>query len=208
MGTIRSSKSIKTLAIVTGTFVVQFDRETPQPDHADVNVITEKITDQLRALGARGIVVPVGEIEIRIADNRFEIRQPVTYGPVLGGYASDIWKHLESLTLDPSVHELDLWQVTRHEITDAELPTLAARINDLELPIAYRKRLGNALATLDARRKPAIAETPRGITNPIDVPVVLPETAAPSEPTTTPELPEWPAPIESTTTDGAVEAVA
>jgi hypothetical protein len=142
MATIRSKNSNKTLATLSGTLVVRC-RPSGSPDKSDVDTAWFAAE-----IDARPTIRRIGEVTERRTDTVIELRADVEYGPVFGGYASDLRRQLETI-LSASITDRAVFHIRRRELTDDDIVRLRDAVDDVSLTLPARARLSELLSRLD-----------------------------------------------------------
>ena len=151
-GGVRSSRSKQTLAEARSTLIVQRvfkDHETTDDVDGWLESLIDRTTVLRRLGGADSIVIVQPNSE---AYGRVEVRCNVEYGPVFGCWESDIQSQLEAMFRGIDAL-FAVFNFTRREYTPSDVDAMEAKVDDLALDLAERKRYEDLLRKLRNGKK-------------------------------------------------------
>src|SRR5687768_1987214 len=109
---IKSSKSDKTMAEVTGTLVVQFPAAS---DESAWDIAAFE-----RAIDQTDVLRRVGPATTERGERFIELRCSVKYGPVFGAYKSDLQRQVDAITQSFQDAQTAVFDCKRRELTTTE----------------------------------------------------------------------------------------
>lgn len=152
---IKSANSNKTLAVVTGTLVAQYDIN-PVDEARSPEAVEEDVANEFESyVGATGALRPVGELDVKANDRIIEINLRVEYGPVLGACESDLRRAIPKALEGHALVDSAVFNVSRKEKTPEDVVVIVkdmeAKMDDIAVPLAARHNLSKAVARLQAQ---------------------------------------------------------